>query len=342
MKNILLGGIVLAMGVLVACGRRSSEVSPSFYHWKTRYSPTASEKESLQKLGVTRLYIKYFDVDWPEEASQAQPQARVQFAQLPDVAVTPTIFITNRTIQKTGEDNCPALADKIYTLIFSLHPKELPPPAEVQIDCDWTVGTRAAYFALLKRLDARLDSLQIALSATIRLHQLKYPEKTGVPPVDRGMLMFYNMGDLDNPQEDNSILDVAEGQRYLGKLDEYALPLDAALPIFAWGVLIRREKPIKLINNLRIESAVDIPWFSKLSENRLRVDTSHYFGGHYLYAGDEIRFEEVAPGALLQAAQLLGNGMAPAARSVSLYHLDSLTLARYDIQTLDSVFGAFR
>jgi hypothetical protein len=342
MRKILRLYAWVLLVAMVGCGKSHSVVEPAFYHWKTRFSPTETETAGLKQLGVERLYIKYFDVDWPDEATQAQPQARVDFAQIPDAAITPTVFITNRAVQKTGEANCPKLADKIFDLIMRLHPAQSPRPREVQIDCDWTASTRAAYFALLTRLHTRLDSLAIPLSATIRLHQLKYPKQTGVPPVDRGMLMFYNMGDLDNPAESNSILDLAEGKRYLGNLDQYALPLDVALPIFAWGVLIRREKPIKLLNNLRLASTVDMPWMTQLGDNRVRVDTSHYFWGHYLYAGDEIRLESVAPGDLMASAQTLADGLPAASRSISLYHLDSLTLTEYDLQTLDSVFGVFR
>jgi hypothetical protein len=342
MKKILRPWVWLWLVALVGCGRSQAEIEPAFYHWKTRFSPTATEQASLEKLNVHRLYIKYFDVDFPDDATEAQPQAKVDFAQIPSAKITPTIFITNRAILKTTEENCPALADKIWTLIQKLHPPNAAPIQEVQIDCDWTAQSRAAYFSLLTRLSSRLDSQQIALSATIRLHQLKYPKQTGVPPVDRGMLMFYNMGDLDNPEETNSILDLAEGKRYLGNLDAYALPLDVALPIFAWGVLIRREKPIKLLNNLRLASTVDMPWMTRLGDNRVRVDTSHYFWGHYLYAGDEIRLESVAPGDLMASAQTLADGLPTAARSISLYHLDSLTLTEYDLQTLDSVFGVFR
>ncbi|HEX2901052.1 MAG TPA: hypothetical protein VHS96_15140, partial [Bacteroidia bacterium] len=260
---------------------------------------------------------------------------------IPDMEVVPTIFITNRTIKAVGEAGCPALADRIHRLIFQLHPRELPPPKEIQIDCDWTQNTREAYFSLLRRLKARLDSSGTALSATIRLHQLKYPKQTGVPPVDRGALMFYNMGDLENPQEDNSILNVAEGKKYLDNAHKYALPLDAALPIFAWGVLIRHGRPIKLLNNLRMESTAGIPWFSRQAGNLVQVDTSHYFGGHYLYPGDQIRMEGVDPAALQEAANLLADRLLPGSRSVILYHLDSLTLTHYTHGELGTAYSAF-
>jgi hypothetical protein len=326
---------------LMGCGGRETQVTRAFYHWKTEYSPTSFEKDRMKQLGIQRLYIKYFDVDWPDGEQHAIPQAKVEFPEPPAAEVVPTVFITNRAIRKTGEAGCPALADRIFDLLFRLHPKGLPQPHEVQMDCDWTQETRAAYFSLLQRLNKRLDSLDIRLSATIRLHQLKYPKQTGIPPVDRGMLMFYNMGDLENPREDNSILDVAEGKKYLGNADQYDLPMDAALPIFAWGVLIRRGKPIKLLNNLRMESTVHIPWFSRLGENVLHVDSSHYFWGHYLYAGDEIRLEQVDPKELKEAAQLLEESLKQEDRSVVLYHLDSLTLGHYDLQLLDSVYSSF-
>ncbi|MEY3442855.1 MAG: hypothetical protein RLZZ519_1136 [Bacteroidota bacterium] len=326
---------------MVSACNNDNKVSRSFYHWKTRFAPTPFEKQRLQELGVTKLYIKYFDVDFLPESSDAMPQAKVEFAEMPEMEVIPTIFITNRTIQKVGQKDCPALADKIYRLIFKLHPKELRPPKEIQIDCDWTQNSKEAYFSLLKRLDQRLDSSQIQLSATIRLHQLKYPKQTGIPPVDRGALMFYNMGDLDNPDEDNSILNVAEGARYLDNAKEYAMPLDVALPIFAWGVLIRRGQPIRLINNLRMESVQNLPWITSTGENKVRVDTNHYLAGQYLYAGDEIRMEDVAPAALSQAASLLAGELKPETRSVVLYHLDSLTLSHYSKANLDSTFTAF-
>jgi hypothetical protein len=334
--------VVFGLLIQFGCTSEPQKITRGFYHWKTHYSPSPADSKEMQSLGVAKLYVKYFDVDWPEEESEAVPQAKVTFGEMPTQAIIPTVFITNRAIQKTGEANAISLADKVFRLIFDRHPKELAKPKEVQIDCDWTAGTRAAYFALLSRLNTRLDSQNIALSATIRLHQLKFPKQTGVPPVDRGMLMFYNMGDLDNPTEDNSILDVAEGKKYLGAAETYALPLDAALPLFGWGVLIRRGKPIKLLNNLRRESTVNIPWFSKVSDNVLQVDSSHYFWGHYLYEGDEIRLEEVEVQALMEAAELLQNKLKAEDRTVVLYHLDSLTLAHYEQQTLDSVFGVFR
>ena len=63
---------------------------------------------------------------------------------------------------------------------------------EIQIDCDWTASTQEAYFEFLHYLKEKAKDKQIQLSATIRLHQLSMTP----PPVDRGILMMYNTGDV--------------------------------------------------------------------------------------------------------------------------------------------------
>jgi hypothetical protein len=119
----------------------------------------------------------------------------------------------------------------------------------VQLDCDWTISTRVVYFHFLAALRARLPQ-GVALSATLRLHQYRYPDRTGIPPVDRVMLMFYNMGQLDDPDEPNSILNLAAAQPYLDGAPPYPVPLDVALPVFRWGVLYRDGRMTKLIHDL--------------------------------------------------------------------------------------------
>lgn len=323
-----IAALVFLLLLLQACTQKT-ETYRSFYHWKTAFHPTGSENATLQTLHVQRLYIKYFDVDWPEGQTQAIPQATVDWEEMPGLEVIPTVFITNRAIQKSGESGAVALGERIHKLILRLHPPQLPAPKEVQIDCDWSPSTREAYFALLRDLRQRFAAGDTRLSATIRLHQIKYAQHTGVPPVDRGMLMFYNMGDLDDPKEDNSILNVTEGAKYLDAAADYALPLDAALPIFAWGVLIRHGRPIRLLNNLRTENVQPLPWLTPLTANEFRVDTSHYLSGHYLYPGDLLRMESVNPTDLSNAADLLASKLAKQDRAVILYHLDSLTLQHH-------------
>jgi hypothetical protein len=128
---------------------------------------------------------------------------------------------------------------------------------ELQIDCDWTDLTRAAFFDFVTELRVLVHREGALLSATIRLHQVKYRERTGVPPVDRGMLMFYNMGGITADADTRSIFDRARAESYLARLPEYPLPLDAALPIWSWTVHTRGDRVVGLLQSTDPAELVD-------------------------------------------------------------------------------------
>jgi hypothetical protein len=176
------------------------------------------------------------------------------------------------------------------------------------------------------------------LSVTLRLHQYRYPEQTGVPPADRAMLMFYNMGDLADWAEPNSILNLEKARPYLATEKKYPLALDVALPLFRWGVLFRQGKMIKLLPEIdaaAIRSVGGVALDGESSQ-RFEIPESTYLEGYYLYAGDRIRLEMITPEQLLAAAEML-RGVASGERPyVSFYHLDSKLLGAFtptDLQT---------
>ncbi|MEM7038499.1 MAG: hypothetical protein AAF570_16055, partial [Bacteroidota bacterium] len=272
---------------------------------------TAEEKKTLRNLDVGKLYVRYFDIDRQEGFDGPGPIAQLHF-QDPDTAffssidIVPTIYITTRALKSLQETEVDSLTDRMWRLIQSLHKDGLNTPLrEIQLDCDWTSTTRGAYFRILERLRTHISPQNILLSSTIRLHQIKFRKRTGIPPADRGMLMFYNMGRLDHPEEENSILDLSTGRDYLGKFKPYPIPLDAALPIFSWGVLIRERRPIKVIHGMELPATGPGTRFEKSRRNRVKVRESHYFRGHYVYPGDVIRLENVTEDALTEAAKLL-------------------------------------
>ncbi len=182
----------------------------------------------------------------------------------------------------------------------------------------------------------------IVLSATIRLHQIKYFQKTGVPPVQRGMLMYYNMGEVQNVNAINSILDNQVGRQYLANLRDYPLPLDVALPLFQWGVLFRNNRMIKLINQLEVGDLSDIQRFAKKGENTWKVVKSTYLNGYYLYKNDLIRLEKVQLEQLAEAALLLQSKLRRADRNVVFYHLDSKVILHFSVGNLERVIDVFK
>lgn len=336
MKAPLIATLLLFF--LSRCAQPETQISPAFYHWRTRLALTETERTYLQELQVKKLYAKFFDVDWSENSQQALPQALIEIAPetLPDsLALIPTIFITNRTFLNLPVSEIPQLATNICDKIRALAKA---PFDEVQLDCDWSEKTRSPYFQLLEAMRQNLGPA-VRLSATIRLHQVKYPKQTGVPPVDRGMLMFYNMGDVEAGEERNSILNLETAQQYLDKnTAQYPLPLDVALPLFSWGVLFREGKMIRLINNLTTAELAEDERFRAIEPSRFEVVRSGYLDGYYLYAEDEIRIEAVQPENLMAAAQLVKRYLPKTAqRNLAFYHLDPALVERFNQQVMDSI-----
>ena len=301
----------------------------AFYHWKSTFNLSSVEENVLAQNEISQLFIRVFDVDWqnaPVPVGVIQENSK-----WPNQFFIPTIFITNRTFENMESGTERALAEKVIKKITALiPPQKMEWVKGLQIDCDWTESTRAIYFSFLTVLQDLLPSpLNQQISATIRLHQIKYFERTGVPPVDRGMLMYYNMSKVMDPATQNSILDLEIAQQYLVNFDRYPLALDIALPVYSWGVLIREGKVIRLINNLLPKDLVDSTRFKKIEPPFYEVKKSTYLEGYYLYEGDQIRLELITPDELEGAVQQLRDHLPVASRTMAFYHLDSVVINRY-------------
>lgn len=312
----------------------------AFYHWQTELSIDSLEQSWLDHSQSERLYVKFFDVDWDYNQQEAIPHAELLLGELPDsIRIIPTIFITNRCFQQIRAAESESLAAAILAKIQELWPGLS--AEEIQIDCDWTATSREAYFRFLRKLKALLPA-STALSATIRLHQYRYPQQTGVPPVDRGMLMYYNMGDLTNWTETNSILNLDKAAPYL-EANDYPLVLDLALPLFHWGVLFREGHMIKLMNGLDATDLSDKS-FKKIASNddlgssHWLVTESTYLDGYYLYAGDQIRLEYITMNLLEQTDVQLQQVSPKGDRYLSFYHLDGEILKKWDALRLLGIF----
>jgi hypothetical protein len=339
---IMLLGACLA---LASCTeQRQRELRPAFYHWQTRLDLAAAPRALADSLGCQRLYAKFFDVDWDEEYAEAVPLAEIQLVpgSYAGLEIVPAVFITNRTLERLSATERAALAQKVYDKLFSLAGQDSSLRIqEVQIDCDWTQGTKEPYFDFLQQLRAKLGAKEIMLSATIRLHQVRYFEQTGVPPVERGILMFYNIGDLEDWEEPNSILNLDKAEPYLQGFERYPLRLGLALPLFRWGVLYREGRMIRLINNLDERRLEGNPIFRPLGEGRYEVAQGAFLGGHYFYEGDLLRLEKVEMELLDRAARRLSRLPWPPDMELVFYHLDSLAAADFSAAALEGMMRRF-
>lgn len=322
--------------------REERKIERSFYYWKTIFKLNGFEKGRLDSLQVKTIYVKFFDVGWDEAGKKPVPVAKLQSTnyKLPDsIQVIPTVFITNECIKKIDTAQVQLLADNIYLLIHEIiTANSFNSIAEIQIDCDWTASTKENYFNLLKKIKTLWNNIPI--SATIRLHQIKFIGKTGVPPVDKGLLMCYNMGNLKNPATKNSIIETEELKKYVGNLSTYPLALDVALPLFNWKVLFRSNVYTGLIENLPTEVMNNS--FCIKKENTFEILRDTFLLGHHLKKGDVLRDEQSDYKEVVFAAGEINKQLKNTQPSVSLYHLDSVILNKYTLHELESIYNSMR
>ncbi len=324
LRHLLLG--VLFTGLAAGCQpAEKPRYRPAFYHWQTTLSLSAADSAYLSAAGCQQLYIKVLDIARDPATDAIAPYALLAVrdtARLAQWPVVPAIFIANSVFQQTDAATTDWLAQKTAQALRSVW-TQFPPAGrkmtEVQFDCDWTATTRAAYFDFLQKMAAQLPGT--ALSATIRLHQYKFPKKTGVPPVQRGMLMLYNTGNIEDELETNSIFHPADAQRYLtGAPARYPLPLDLALPLFSWALVYRDGELWKIIPG---DFTPTTPEAFTTTPGGYEVQTGTFQSGHFLRPGDRVRIERITPELLRAAAALAPQiSLAPDAKW-AFYHLDS-------------------
>jgi len=309
---------------LVGCTNNSNH-EISFYYWKQDFSLSQAQESILELNKVKKLYVKFFDVTWNSRENKAIPISKIDFKKpAGKYKIVPCIFIENQVFK---QDPSPEIASKVYELIRKIAKTNKFSIQEIQIDCDWTDATRKAYFSFLSKLTALAKNKQI-ITSTLRLHQFKYPKKTGIPPVQKAVLMCYNMGKIDNQKTANSIISEAELKKYILDSEEYPLPLDLALPTYHWGLIYRLGKLSLIVNDIDRNSLKSFA-FSKLEENKFRADSSFYFNNTYFCKYDILRIEESKPSILLGCAEILKKSKHHF-NEVIFYHISSNSISNYE------------
>jgi hypothetical protein len=226
--------ILLVFTVLFSSCHHAKKVNTSFYYWKTVYKANPTESAYLHHFNTNKLYVRITDIDMDEEGNPV-PVSPITFTdRLPDtVQIVPVVFIVNDVLKTITKPALNILAAKLVGFVTAkVEQAGKTSFNELQIDCDWTAGTRDNYFYLLDQLNLNLAIRHTILSATLRLHQLKNQKGSGIPPVSRVMLMCYNMGNLRKYGTQNSILDISELKKYAGdNIGQYPLPVDIGLPL---------------------------------------------------------------------------------------------------------------
>ncbi len=310
--------LVVISNLLVACLPTSKQekklpLAKGFYYWKTNFQWQPADSTYFEQVTANKLHIRLFDVGLTN--NEILPQGVLQCKDtLPaHLRAVPVVYVTQEALKKLATlpaDQIDTLAKRIVVKTNRCWQQGTSKPyAELQIDCDWTASNQATYFLFLKKIRQQLalhNSFLPLLSCTIRLYPMKYYQKMGVPPVDKGLLMCYN---LENPmllQTANAIFSHRTAKSYLAALPDYPLPLDVALPLFSWTAQFQEDKKfVRLLHAIRHQDLQNPIYFRRLETNYYQVIQTTVLQGVTLTAGNLLRVDEPLQTDLEATAQLL-------------------------------------
>lgn len=338
-KTLFIGVCLLITG----CKNNSTIVDTGFYYWKTtQWNFSRDELKTLYETNSKHVFIKLFEVDIDPIFTNS-PISKTNFNFYPsynhydetplNLEFIPIVFIKNIVLLNLSESGIDSLVDNIH---FLINKKMGVTFKEIQIDCDWTERTKKNYFYLLKNLKV-LSSKKI--SCTLRLYAYTYPQKAGIPPVDRVSLMCYNLLNSNKNPDKNSILDLNELKLYIKNAKEYPLKVDIALPVFSWYHLYQNNIFKGYIPSYEIpESAINKPFKPLWHRCNLDIETST----QYIREGDIIKKEEVNTELLINCVDLLKKHIKFGDTTrVTFFHLDDRNLNQYETKNIHSIINHF-
>lgn len=340
--------LFFALGIVAinSCSGENAKVKRSFYWWQAG-NLNNYESHFFEEAQAEKLYVKVFEIMNDELEGNipvTKSYMKMPSSFLKNTEIVPCIFVENDVISKTTDDQLATLAENTVFLVNKFLNEKLKKNLsdkvncdELQIDCDWLESSKDQYFKFLKEIKKHWDK---SLSCTLRLYPYKFNEKMGVPPVDRAMLLCYNLLDPRSNNDKNSILDLQELEKYVITDKKYPLPLDVGLPAYSSCYVFSNGQFDEVKHGL----SSDLESICLPSEDNLwytvKSDTSLNYS--YYKKGNRLKIERVSEEVLLKATEIIvenvefGNDM-----TVALYHLDEQELINYNHETLDSVYLLF-
>lgn len=316
MTALVLVAVTMSCGSMPSnggCHTKRVEPTNAIYHWKGVFNPTDEEYAFMERHGIGRLYIRFFDIATEYNAvsqyMEAVPIATTRFeGYIPyGVEVIPVTYITVEALRQMAGEELRYASYIIERMLAMASYNELGEINEVQFDCDWTASTRDIFFELCKYAREALHEQGIELSVTVRLHQMCEE----APMVDRGVLMLYNTGALRDPKTENSILSLSDIEPYL-KRRNYPFPLDYAYPVYGWGVV-----------------------FNKGRFSHLVTDYDAYVPGE----GERVRVERATAAEVAEVKRRVERAFGEPYQSNIIYHLDINQLNNYTDDEITEIFA---
>jgi hypothetical protein len=173
------------------------------------------------------------------------------------------------------------------------------------------------------------------------LWQYKYSEKAGVPPVDRGLLMCYNLSSPNDYKTKNSIGTSDELEKYITHSD-YKLDLDIALPLYSWSVVFRGNQFKGIISDYE-EFIKDGERFKKIAPNKYILQDDVLVGQTYLRNGDEIRIEKISDEEINKMISIIKNRVPfDNNTKVTFFSFDKKYIHDYGIKNISGYYARFQ
>ncbi len=275
----------------------------TFYYWKTTLKLDKTESSALQESKVPELYTRFFDVDKTDGKFQPVGIISKDSTFSTEKKIVPVVFITNRTFLYIKPDEITFLAKSIHDLILRKSLElQLNTTDEIQIDCDWTAGTKSDYFKFLQEL-GKISNKKI--TSTLRLHQVKNKDEMGIPPVEKVYLMCYSTSSPLENSDKNSILDLPLLKTYLRRLDDYPIKkISVALPVYSWAIVTNHVGKHQLINGISVNDLKN-PDFRRISDTKAEVKKDGFYFGHFLNKGFTIKVEQIEDEQLDEAVHFI-------------------------------------
>ena len=313
---------IFCLILLFSACSKPAEHELGMYYWKMN---TKGEQRDPIVSELDWMYVKLYDVKW-REAGAYPASKQLKFEKIDSLfkkPIIPVIYITNDVFLKSDSSE---VLELVQNLAIGLEDYQSMTDAwsEIQIDCDWTESSKSRYFQFLSAFRKAFPKPKI--SVTLRLYPFKYATKMGIPPVDKAMLMAYNVGQIQRWSTSNSILDYAEAKKYLTH-SKYPLPLDLALPTFGWYVWFSHG---------RMRGIVYEEEFQLLEEkckpkgnNRFTLTEDIETDQHLYFKGDEFRMEFPNDRDILSTYGHVLE-LYPSVNRIVFFHYNSSNIKRYE------------
>lgn len=326
--------ILLIILIFSSCTKeKNTKNSYAFYHWKSKAVYTDFYKEVLEITKTNHIYMHYFDIEKVQKPKKDNDGIFPTYV-LKNIAkpynnydIVPVVYISN-SVFKTKKLNILDLSNRIQKLIHQISLKHFNKKInEIQLDCDWTKTTRFAYFELIKYLKK-----EFTIDVTIRLHQIKFKHKTGIPPVKKGTLMLYNIGDLKNKQQ-NSILENTIVKKYITTNTTYPLLLNVGLPLFSQTIVTNTSNKIKIIKNTERNILETDKHFKKIDHSNFEIAIDTLYKGFYLSKGFQLKLEELSETEIVNSYHTIKQSKLTINETI-FYHLDDSSLSNISLKNI--------